>query len=42
MLKNVAFQDGQVQGFQTNATEDYRNKANWDANKVELEKQYKV
>lgn len=32
--ENVAFQDGQVQGFQTNATEDYRNKANWDANKV--------
>lgn len=32
--ENVAFQDGQVQGIQTNATEDYRNKANWDANKV--------
>lgn len=31
---NVGYQDGQMQGYQTNATEEYRNKARWDAKRV--------
>ncbi len=32
--ESVSYQDGQAQGYQTNATEKYRSKSNWDANSV--------
>lgn len=32
--ENVSYQDGQAQGYQTNATENYRNKSAWNANSV--------